>query len=321
MGNLWGKSTGDDAENTGAPQYDFSKFKLEKILSNNTTRKVIYVLGSFPDISEADRAIVLLEKTAFRETDVADNDEARSYFSRKTLLKTEFINNIYGSFECFPQSDINGVKTTVIYPATEKHIEKYSTHEKYIFLETPDLYENITKRHIEKTQFSLGWVYNILEHKSEQERIIFEDSDPEKGFILLPDLKWDGRTLETMYVLALPHKRDIKSLRELDGSHLPLLKNIRDAGCDAIKRTYGLSRSRLRIYFHYQPSFYHLHVHFNPCKTEAPGIFCEKSHLLDTVINNLELAPDYYKRATLSFVAYEGDKLTEMFQKELQEDK
>ncbi len=29
-------------------------------------------------------------------------------------------------------------------------------------------------------------MYNILEHKTEKERIIFEDSDPTNGFILLP---------------------------------------------------------------------------------------------------------------------------------------
>ena len=35
------------------------------------------------------------------------------------------------------------------------------------------------------------WVYNILEKKTESERIVYEDADPETGFILLPDMKWD----------------------------------------------------------------------------------------------------------------------------------
>ena len=34
----------------------------------------------------------------------------------------------------------------------------------------------------------LQWVRNILEHKAETDRILFEDPDPENGFILLPDL-------------------------------------------------------------------------------------------------------------------------------------
>ena len=31
-------------------------------------------------------------------------------------------------------------------------------------------------------------VYNILSHKTESENIIYEDGDPETGFLILPDL-------------------------------------------------------------------------------------------------------------------------------------
>lgn len=37
------------------------------------------------------------------------------------------------------------------------------------------------------------WVCNILEKKAEVERIVYEDPDPDVGFILLPDFKWDQR--------------------------------------------------------------------------------------------------------------------------------
>ena len=164
------------------------------------------------------------------------------------------------------------------------------------------------------------WVYNILEHKKEVERIAFEDTDPENGFILLPDLKWNGHTPESLYMLALCHKREIKSLRDLDAKHLPMLRNIRDEGCRAIKEKYGLNENQLRIYIHYQPSFYHLHVHFNALSNEAPGIYCEKSHLLDTVIDNIELMPDYYQKATLSFVSFEGNGLLDKMLPEILHD-
>lgn len=124
---------------------------------------------------------------------------------------------------------------------------------------------------------------------------------------MLPDLKWDGKTLETFYALAIVHKLNLKSLRSLTADHLPLLRNIREKGLEAIKEKYKLERSQIRIYFHYQPSFYHLHVHFTYLKHEAPGIYCEKSHLLDTVIDNIELMSDYYQKATLSFVLNESD--------------
>jgi len=209
------------------------------------------------------------------------------------------------------------VKSTVIYPATDKHIEKYSICQKYLINETPDLYETVTLPYITSSQFSLDWVYNILDHKQETERIVFEDKDPETGFILLPDLKWDGRNVENLYLLGIVRHRGIKSLRDLNGSHLPLLRNLRLSAKQAIVERYGLNPTQLRMYFHYQPSFYHLHVHINPIRNDAPGIWCEKSHMLDTVINNLELVSDYYQRASLPFVLYEGNKLLDLYDKQL----
>lgn len=74
--------------------------------------------------------------------------------------------------------------------------------------------------------FFLQWVYNILEKKAEAERVVFEDPDPVTGFVLLPDLKWDQKQLENLYLVAICHADGIKSLRDLNKSHLPLLKNI-----------------------------------------------------------------------------------------------
>lgn len=156
-------------------------------------------------------------------------------------------------------------------------------------------------------------MYNILEHKQEADRIVFEDECRTNGFVILPDLKWDGKTLETLYLIAIVHRHSLKSLRDLNETHLLLLKNIRDKGISVIREKYGVERSQLRIYLHYQPSFYHLHVHFTYLKYEAPGIRCERSHLLDTVIDNIELMPDYYQRATLSFVLNDTHSLYKIY--------
>ncbi|XP_033164651.1 m7GpppX diphosphatase [Drosophila mauritiana] len=310
-----------DSTEVKSPSYDLSKFQLKRILTNNSVRKSISLLGTFPDLG-TDDAIVVFEKNAYRESDVAtasseESPKKPSYFTADLKVDTEFINNIYGSFQVVPTRDLCSVKSTVIYPATEKHIEKYSVSQKYLIRETPDLYQRITLPYLTSSQFSLEWVYNILEHKQETERIVYEDKDPKTGFILLPDLKWDGRNVETLYLLGIVHKRDIKSLRDLNGSHLDLLRNVRQASKDAISKLYGINPNQLRMYFHYQPSFYHLHVHINPVRNDAPGIWCEKSHMLDTVINNLELMPDYYQRATLPFVLYEGNKLLDLYEQEL----
>ena len=74
------------------------------------------------------------------------------------------------------------------------------------------------------------WVFNILEHKKEFDRIVFEDPDPETGFILLPDLKWDCRTNANLYLSGIVRKKGIKSLRDLTCQHLPLLQNLLEKG-------------------------------------------------------------------------------------------
>lgn len=74
----------------------------------------------------------------------------------------------------------------------------------------------------------------MLEKKSEAERIIYEDSDNEIGFLLLPDLKWDGKVLDNLYLTAICCKKGIKSLRDLNSSHLPLLKNILENGAVSV---------------------------------------------------------------------------------------
>lgn len=137
--------------------------------------------------------------------------------------------------------------------------------------------------------------------------------------MLLPDLKWDGVTTETMYVTAIVMNRNIKSIRDLRESHLPLLENIKTKCFKAIKDKFGVDSSEIRAYFHYQPSYYHLHIHFNYLRYDAPGIFCDKAHLLNSVIDNIKLMPNYYERATLSFVARENDKLYHAYQPVLNE--
>lgn len=48
--------------------------------------------------------------------------------------------------------------------------------------------------------------------------------------MLVPDLKWDQKELENLYVLAIALKRGVLSLRELGSEHLPMLRNMLDAG-------------------------------------------------------------------------------------------
>ena len=48
-----------------------------------------------------------------------------------------------------------GIKTTIIHPATQNHIEKYLSHSIRLIEETPELYKNVTLPHLEATSFNI----------------------------------------------------------------------------------------------------------------------------------------------------------------------
>lgn len=84
---------------------NFSKFKLKTILNNNSKTKMICCIGHFTDISTKDLALIILEKKSFTEENI--KCEETGIFSNQTSFKKEFINDIYGNFECLPIPDIN----------------------------------------------------------------------------------------------------------------------------------------------------------------------------------------------------------------------
>ena len=72
-------------------------------------------------------------------------------------------------------------------------------------------------------------MYNILDGKAESDRVLYNDLDPDSGFMLLPDLKWNQSQLESLYVTGLI-RQPIQSMRELRASHLPLLRKLATIG-------------------------------------------------------------------------------------------
>lgn len=272
-----------------------------RILGEDTDKKIVFVEGRVKNSD--DPAVIVIEKLPWKQEDI------QGLLSKDTQASQQFNNDIYGQYSVLPPPEHNSVKLNLVHPATQKHIEKYLSSPGHLIQETPELYQTVVLPHIQSQQFSLQWVYNVLEHKKEVERIIFEDPDPERGFILAPDFKWSGESVSDLYCLAIIHKRGIGSLRDLNRSHLPLLKNIKQCCLKAVKEKYGLKSSEVRMYFHYQPSYYHLHVHVTSVHFTPPGSGCDKSHLLDSVISNIEIDPCYYQKATLSFVVREKEKL------------
>lgn len=98
-------------------------------------------------------------------------------------------------------------------------------------------------------------MFNIIEGRTEQEDVILRDhggSGPEgEGFLLLPDLNWDRKTLSGLHLLALVERRDIWSLRDLKKRHITWLKHMREKVLKATVRLYpDLEEDMLKLYVH-----------------------------------------------------------------------
>lgn len=123
--------------------------------------------------------------------------------------------------------------------------------------ETPQIYQAHVKPYIQKKRDEgrLNWVFNILEGRSEQEDVLLRDlghsTDSDEGFLLLPDLNWDRKTLTSLHLLGLVERRDIWSLRDLRKSHVEWLKHMREKILDATVRLYNdVERDMLKLYVH-----------------------------------------------------------------------
>ena len=208
-----------------------------------------------------------------------------------------------------------------------------------VVLETRELYDSCVRPHIERVELPrLQWVANIFEGRQEQERIVYRHpvapvplthgeqaaassesktaaaAPPAHDFLIVEDMKWDGRTISALYVLAIAYDTQLLSIRDLRGEHLPLLRAMLDEGLDAVAQRYNVDRRQLLAFMHYPPSFYRLHVHIvllggSALAGGALGAAGSRAHLLADVISTLEAAPDYYARAGLALVLRESDPL------------
>ena len=294
------------------------KFTFVSVLNEDSAKKMLTILAHEKkdpteenDDGVVKRAVIIFEKSHF------GLDEIKAHLNVNCEFSTDLENDIYNRFRIYVGKPFNEVHIQLIYPATDAHIAKYAQQEYFFLRETPDDWRTVTQKHIEQQQFSLQWVYNILEHKTEAERIVFEDADERDGFVLLPDMKWDGTNADNLYLLAIVRRHGVRSLRDLTAQeHLSMLLNVERKALEAIESRYKVKASKLRAYIHYQPSFYHFHVHFSHIKNQLMGI-PERNHALSTVIDNLRRCGTYYQEATLECPIRHNEPLFELYKHRL----
>ena len=80
-------------------------------------------------------------------------------------------------------------------------------------------------------------------------------------------------------------------------------------GLAAIKSTYGVQvENQIRIFIHYQPQFYHFHIHFTRLENEV-GCSVERGHLVSDIIQNIEMDSNYYTKRMLTYKLKKGSPL------------
>lgn len=172
---------------------------------------------------------------------------------------------------------------------------------------------------------SKQWITSIISGDQEKEHVVIRTDD----FVLLPDTERVNRywriqtnaqyassrtpksphTLRayprlTLNWLSIVNDHTIRTMRDLRGKHVPMLKTMLATCMAAIEEHTGIPQDQVMAYVHYPPSVYQLHVHFS----HPYGQYCHRNayrvHSLGTIISNLEIDSDYYTKATLSLAMY-----------------
>jgi diadenosine tetraphosphate (Ap4A) HIT family hydrolase len=174
-------------------------------------------------------------------------------------------------------------------------ISKMKVYSRKIKKETYSEYiDKITTRDPSKDQ----WIYNIIDGISEQSEIIYRD---EKCICIL-SYTWSGKTdeINKLHMLCFPIDKTLRCIRSLNSSHIDLLTHMKAKSLEVIKSKYNLDITDLKMFFHYDPSTYHLHIHFINVEHIETNSSVEYSHDLDSVIFNLGIDSDYYKKISLN---------------------
>jgi m7GpppX diphosphatase len=140
------------------------------------------------------------------------------------------------------------------------------------------------------------WIYNIIDGISEQESILYRDDK----CVVFINYFWDGKDVDKLQLLCMPTNTNLRSIRSLDASHLPLLEHMKQVTLQVIREKYNLEQGDIKMYFHYEPSTYHLHIHFVNTISNQLHSSVEYSHELNSVMFNLNLFSDYYKTIKLN---------------------
>ena len=218
------------------------------------------------------------------------------------------------------------------------------TGERRLVIESPETYLSskmqayITQ---EATRPCKQWIHEVLSAKREADRVklrtdafvllpdvdalqkractrlvpYLTDRDPVKPDPFTPDpaqlfpacleRRWrPKRAHSPFHWLALLTDTSLKTVRDLRGRHVPMLRELEALCCLKIQEEMGIPPDQVMAYVHYPPSVYQLHIHFKHPVGPHVSHDTFRIHSLASIINNLSIDSEYYAKSLLQLPVY-----------------
>jgi m7GpppX diphosphatase len=206
-----------------------------------------------------------------------------------TIKENTFKNDIFEKYYCKIQlegeliicNNSQNIKNSI----KQKSIIVRETYEEYI--------EKISI--LDKDKDKDTWIYNILDDISEQECILYKDT----FCLIIPSYTWINKDNNKLHILCMPFDKSIRCIRSLEEKHIDLLKYMKNKTIKIIEEVYHINETELKIFLHYEPSTYHLHIHFININHKECDSSVEYCHNIDDIIYNLSIKSDYYQKRIL----------------------
>lgn len=144
-----------------------------------------------------------------------------------------------------------------------------------------------------KLQAKNSWVINAFGSNPKREKIVNDNDE----FMTLIDWNWKNFSdITKLHLLSFVKDLSIRCIRDLNENHINFLLDIKNTVLNLIEERYSLTRDNIRVFFHYLPSTWILHIHFTHMNVR-PEI---NEILFDEVIDNLSRDSNYYKNAIMT---------------------
>jgi len=166
-------------------------------------------------------------------------------------------------------------------------------------------YDDYLKLNDLNHKLNIKWTDDIIDGHRQNEIIIKNEF-----MVFFPDYNWKDGNLNNLHMIGMIIDKKIKSIRELTSLHIPILEKCLEDGLKMIEEKYKVKSNKIIIYFHYHPSTWRLHLHFQNINTRSyASMTPPRAHPLPLVIQNLKIDSDYYKKCLLEVVVEEKIEL------------